>query len=47
MKLYGGFGSPFTRRVGTTLLLYNLKHEHLVLRANVPEELEQLKNLIH
>ena len=43
MKLYGGFGSPFTRRVGTTLLLYNLKHEHLVLRANVPEELEQLK----
>ena len=43
MKLYGSFGSPFTRRVGTTLLLYNLKHEHLVLRANVPEELEQLK----
>ena len=43
MKLYGGFGSPFTRRVGTTLLLYNLKHEHLVLRVNVPEELEQLK----
>ena len=43
MKLYGGFGSPFTRRVGTTLLLYNLKYEHLVLRANVPEELEQLK----
>ena len=43
MKLYGGFGSPFTRRVGTTLLLYNLKHEHLVLRANVPEELKQLK----
>ena len=45
MKLYGGFGSPFTRRVGTTLLLYNLKHEHLVLRANVPEELEQLKKI--
>ena len=43
MKLYGGFGSPFTRRVGITLLLYNLKHEHIVLRANVPEELEQLK----
>ena len=43
MKLYGGFGSPFTRRVGTTLLLYKLEHEHLVLRANVPEELEQLK----
>ena len=43
MKLYGSFGSPFTRRVGTTLLLYKLKHEHLVLRANVPEELEQLK----
>ena len=43
MKLYGGFGSPFTRRVGTTLLLYNLNHEHLVLRATVPEELEHLK----
>ena len=43
MKLYGGFGSPFTRRVGTTLLLYKLKHEHIVLRGNVPEELEQLK----
>ena len=45
MKLYGSFGSPFTRRVGTTLLLYNLKHEHLVLRANVPEELEKLKKI--
>ena len=45
MKLYGSFGSPFTRRVGTTLLLYNLKHEHLVLRANVPEEREQLKKI--
>lgn len=43
MKLYGGFGSPFTRRVGTTLLLYKLKHEHVVLRGNVPEELKQLK----
>jgi glutathione S-transferase len=43
MKLYGGFGSPFTRRVGTTLFLYKLKHEHLVLRATVPEELEHLK----
>ena len=43
MKLYGGFGSPFTRRVGTTLLLYKLKHEHFVLRGNVPDELEQLK----
>ena len=43
MKLYGGFGSPFTRRVGTTLLLYKLKHEHVVLRGNVPKELEQLK----
>ena len=43
MKLYGSFGSPFTRRVGTTLLLYKLKHEHVVLRGNIPEELEQLK----
>ena len=43
MKLYGGFGSPFTRRVGTTLLLYKLNHEHVVLRGNVPDELEQLK----
>tara|TARA_A100000164_G_scaffold343725_1_gene342214 strand:+ start:534 stop:1160 length:627 start_codon:yes stop_codon:yes gene_type:complete len=43
MKLYGSFGSPFTRRVGTTLLLYELKHEHVVLRGNIPEELEQLK----
>ena len=45
MKLYGGFGSPFTRRVGTTLFLYKLKHEHLVLRATVPEELEHLKKV--
>ena len=43
MKLYGSFGSPFTRRVGTTLLLYKLKHQHVVLRGNIPEELEQLK----
>ena len=45
MKLYGSFGSPFTRRVGTTLLLYQLKHEHVVLRGNIPEELEQLKKI--
>ena len=25
MKLFGGFGSPFTRRVGTTLRLYGLE----------------------
>ena len=43
MKLYGGFGSPFTRRVGTTLLWYKFKHEHISLRTNVPEELEKLK----
>lgn len=43
MKLYGSFGSPFTRRVGVTLLLYKLKYEHVVLRGNIPEELEQLK----
>ena len=43
MKLYGGFGSPFTRRVGTTLLLYNFKHEHISLRTNIPKELETLK----
>lgn len=45
MKLYGGFGSPFTRRVGTTLRLYNLPHEHIVLRGSVPEELERLQKL--
>jgi glutathione S-transferase len=45
MKLYGGFGSPFTRRVGTTLLLYNLEHEHISLRTNIPKELEKLKKL--
>jgi len=43
MKLYGGFGSPFSRRVGTTLLLYNFKYEHISLRTNIPEELEKLK----
>jgi len=43
MKLYGSFGSPFTRRVGTTLLFYNLEHEHIILRSNVPDELEKLK----
>ena len=45
MKLYGIFGSPFTRRVGVTLLLYNLKHEHVVLRGSIPEELEQLRKI--
>ncbi|MBH67256.1 MAG: hypothetical protein CMM58_02775 [Rhodospirillaceae bacterium] len=45
MKLYGSFGSPFTRRVGTTLSLYKLDYEHLALRASIPEELEQLKKL--
>ncbi|MEC8163175.1 MAG: glutathione S-transferase family protein [Pseudomonadota bacterium] len=43
MKLFGGFGSPFTRRVGTTLRLYGLEHEHIPLRGSVPEELEQLQ----
>ena len=43
MKLYGGFGSPFTRRVGVTLRLYNLGHEHVVLRGSVPEELAKLQ----
>ena len=43
MRLYGSFGSPFTRRVATTLLIYKLKYEHLILRSNVPDELEQLK----
>ena len=43
MKLYGGFGSPFTRRVGVTLRLYRLEHEHIVLRGSVPEELERLQ----
>lgn len=43
MKLFGGFGSPFTRRVGVTLRLYQLEHEHIVLRGSVPEELEQLQ----
>lgn len=43
MKLFGGFGSPFTRRVGTTLRLYNLDHEHIPLRGSVPEELAQLQ----
>ena len=43
MKLYGGFGSPFTRRVGVTLRLYNLDHEHVVLRGSVPEELAKLQ----
>lgn len=42
MKLYGGFGSPFTRRVGVTLRLYKLDHEHIVLRGSVPEELARL-----
>ncbi|MDP7393279.1 MAG: glutathione S-transferase family protein, partial [Alphaproteobacteria bacterium] len=43
MKLFGGFGSPFTRRVGTTLRLYGLEHEHIPLRGSVPEELQQLQ----
>ena len=43
MKLYGGYGSPFTRRVGTTLRLYKLDYEHIPLRGSVPEELERLQ----
>lgn len=43
MKLYGGFASPSTRRVGVTLRLYNLDHEHVVLRGSVPEELAKLQ----
>ena len=45
MILYGGFGSPFTRRVGTTLRLYKLPHEHIVLRGSVPEELARLEKV--
>ena len=45
MILYGGFGSPFTRRVGTTLRLYGLDHEHVALRVGIPEQLERLKKL--
>ena len=29
--------------MGTTLLLYNFKYEHISLRTNIPEELEKLK----
>ncbi len=43
MKLYGGYGSPFTRRVGTTLRLYKLDYEHIPLRGSVPEELARLQ----
>ena len=43
MKLYGGYGSPLTRRVGTTLRLYKLDYEHIPLRGSVPEELAQLQ----
>lgn len=43
MKLYGGFGSPFTRRVGVTLRFYQMPHDHVVLRGSVPEELAQLE----
>ena len=43
MKLFGGFGSPFTRRVGISLLLYKFEHEHVTLRGSVPHELAELK----
>jgi glutathione S-transferase len=45
MKLFGGYGSPFTRRVGVTLLMYKLEFEHVALRSSIPEELEELKRL--
>ena len=45
MKLFGSYGSPFTRRVGGTLLMYGFKFEHVALRSSVPEELEELKQL--
>lgn len=43
MKLFGGYGSPFTRRVGTTLLFYGFEYEHIVLRGSVPRELSELE----
>ena len=43
MKLFGSFGSPFTRRVGITLLLNRFEYEHIVLRGSEPHELSELK----
>lgn len=37
MILYGGFGSPFVRRVAITLRLYGIEHEHRPVRAADPE----------
>jgi glutathione S-transferase len=43
MILVGGFGSPFVRRIATTLQLYDIAHEHRPLRGTDPDERILLK----
>jgi glutathione S-transferase len=43
MILIGGFGSPFTRRVGVTLRLYGIDYEHRPLRGTDPAQRIELK----
>lgn len=43
MILIGGFGSPFTRRVATTMRLYGIDYEHRPLRGTDPAQRVELK----
>ena len=43
MILFGGFGSPFVRRVAITMRLFEIAHEHRPLSTAKPDERAQLK----
>jgi glutathione S-transferase len=43
MILFGGFGSPFLRRVAITMRFYEIPHEHRPLSSAKPDERVQLQ----
>ena len=46
MILIGGFGSPFVRRVATTMKLYGIDYEHRALRGTDPDQRIEAKFVI-